>query len=348
MTAKSFFKSTAFKCIVTLLCVLLVSGIFLTVMNALLQVTDQEKFDRAINKIYGKSVKTETVTVANYNDNGNIDEAYRVKDDGNYLIKATGYGGFDNGSVTCWIVVVVKNGAVGGIDKVIIDSNKSQSYIANINDKFLSGFKTNFNGEHYSPYEGFIMTGATRSATAICNAVNAALDFVNAKFGNVTEDPYKDFKYAAKTETSQTTIEYNAEAGEIEVDGETIAYTAGSVSFTVVSKGYGMASNFTSFIVVNAEGYIETYKVLKAGSTDDSYTDKALKNLESMFLGKNEEGLLKLFSGSIEYPGDGKFITSGASHSSYCLYTSALFATGNYLELVPDEEGGDNGGEANE
>lgn len=337
MTAKEFFKSTAFKCLAALLCVLLVSGIFLTVMNALLAVTDQEKFDRAINKIYGKSVKTEAVTIENYNDNGSIDEAYRVKDDGNYLIKATGFGGFDNGSVTCWIVVVVKNGAVGGIDKVIVDSNKSQSYIANINDKFLSGFKDNFNGEHYTPYEGFIMTGATRSATAICNAVNAALDFVNAKFGNVAEDPYKDFKYAAKTETKDTTIVYNAEAGEIEYEDGNVAYTAGSVAFTVVSKGYGMASNFTSLIVVNAEGKIETFKVLKCGSTDTSYDNKALQNVEC-FVGKNEQELLDTMGG-LEYNDfkTGNLIATGASNSSYCLFTSALFATGNYQELVPQE-----------
>lgn len=187
MTAKQFFKSTAFKCVVTLLCVLLVCGVFLTVMNGLLEVTADERFNRAINKIYGKSVNTEKVAVADYNDNATIDEAYKIKDDGNYLIKATGKGGFDNGTVTCWIVIVVKNGKVNGVGKVVIDSNKSQSYIANINDKFLSAFSQNYTGEYFTPYDdGFIRTGATRSATAICNAVNGALDFVNAQLGNTT------------------------------------------------------------------------------------------------------------------------------------------------------------------
>lgn len=331
MSAKSFFKSVTFKCIITLLCVLLVSGIFLTIMNAVLEVTDEEKFARAINKIYGKSVKTESVTVENYNDNGKIEEAYRVKDDGNYLIKATGYGGFDNGTVTCWVVVVVKNGSVHGVDKVIIDSNKSQSYIGNINDKFLSGFKTNYTGEHYSPYEGFIMTGATRSATAICNAVNSSLDFVNAKFGNVKEDLFKEFKYADKIDTAACEATYNETAGE----AEGVAFGANSVSFKVVSKGYGKSGSFTSLIVVNAEGKIEGFKILKYGSTASSYDTKAEQNIE-MFTGKNEDELLEIFNGSEDYPGDGKFVVSGASNSSYCLYVSALFAAGNYSTITPD------------
>ena len=107
MTVKEFFKGKAFKCIAALLCVLLISGIFLTIMNSLLAVTDQERFDRAIKKIYGKAVKTEAVAVADYNSNATIEEAYKIKDDGNYLVKATGKGGFDNGTVTCWIVVKV-------------------------------------------------------------------------------------------------------------------------------------------------------------------------------------------------------------------------------------------------
>ena len=82
MSAKQFFKSTAFKCIVTLLCVLLISGIFLTIMNALLEVTPEEKRDRAISKIYGTTVSVEDVAINGYkDDSATIDEAYKVTDD---------------------------------------------------------------------------------------------------------------------------------------------------------------------------------------------------------------------------------------------------------------------------
>ena len=52
MTAKQFFKSTAFKCVVTLLCVLLISGIFLTLMNGLLAVSEEERFQLALFKLF--------------------------------------------------------------------------------------------------------------------------------------------------------------------------------------------------------------------------------------------------------------------------------------------------------
>ena len=195
MTTKQFFKSTTFKCLITLLCVLLVSGIFLTVMNSLLKVTDEEKFNRAINKIYGQSVKTEVVNnIEQYNDNATIEEAYLVKDDGNYLIKATGKGGYDNGTVTCWVVVAIKNGSVSGINKVVIDSNVGQSYIDRVGAKALDQFTEFYeDGIIYTPA---LITGATVMGTknAICNAVNAALDFANAKCGNVDTEAQKLIK----------------------------------------------------------------------------------------------------------------------------------------------------------
>ena len=52
MTVKQFFKSNIFKCLAALLCVLLVCGVFLTIMNGLLAVSDEEKFQRVLSEIY--------------------------------------------------------------------------------------------------------------------------------------------------------------------------------------------------------------------------------------------------------------------------------------------------------
>ena len=187
MTVKGFFKSNVFKCLATLLCVLLISGIFLTIMNALLAVTPEEKFQRAISKIYGKNVATTAVAVADYNSNATIEEAYRVED-GNYLVKSTGKGGYENGTVTCWVVIEFNNGAVCGIGKVVIDSNKNQSYIDRVTDKALNQFGELYNSEiNEKGFTENMITNATvkGTKTAICNAVNGALDFVNNSFGKV-------------------------------------------------------------------------------------------------------------------------------------------------------------------
>ena len=60
MSAKSFFKSTAFKCIVVLLSIVLLCSVFLTICNALFYVSDEERLNRALSELYdGESVTTE-------------------------------------------------------------------------------------------------------------------------------------------------------------------------------------------------------------------------------------------------------------------------------------------------
>ena len=58
MTVKQFFKGTAFKCIVVLMSVLLISGVLLAICWGFLEVTDDERFNRKIGAVYGG----ETVT----------------------------------------------------------------------------------------------------------------------------------------------------------------------------------------------------------------------------------------------------------------------------------------------
>lgn len=347
MTAKQFFKSTTFKCLITLLCVLLVSGVFLTVMNALLKVTDEERFERAINKIYGKSVKTEAVAVGEQlnPDNYNIDDAYLVKDDGNYLIKSTGKGGFDNGTVTCWVVVVVKSGAVSGVDKVVIDSNKSQSYIGNINSAFLDGFKTNFNPDvPYNANVGFVKTGATFSATAICRAVNGAVDFVNAKFGHVKEDIFKGLNYTKYIDTANTKGEYNEETKTVNFEVTTTGAKYGSMK----------ARYFEIRISVDKAGVITNYEILHNGSTGAGFISNMEKIIRPdgskyIFEGMNLDAIVNFMNNGaeLEYPGDDKNtpIKSGASQSVHqCVYAAA-FAAENYKVLLPAAEQPDEGGQ---
>ena len=324
MTAKQFFKSVTFKCLITLLCVLLVSGVFLTVMNSLLKVTDEEKFARAINKIYGKSVTTEKVAVAQYNSDATIDEAYKVLDDGNYLIKATGKGGFDNGTVTCWVVVVVERGQVSGIGKVVIDSNKAQSYIGNINDKFLNGF-SNYTGTKFDPEVGFVKTGATFSAGAICNAVNASIDYVNSHWlGNVTEDKFEGFLFREYIDTDAT--DYTTDEN-------------GNVVFSIKTKKYPEAGSFTINIVVGADGCITSYEIVVNGSTG-GYEGKMNPSIldGTLFVGKDIAGIKALLNDGITYPsGSNSDVSTGATKSNYLCVCAAAFATANY-KLATDLE----------
>ena len=288
MTAKQFFKSVTFKCIITLLCVLLVSGIFLTIMNSLLKVTDQERFDRAIKKIYGKSVRTEAVQIENYNDNATIDEAYIVKDDGNYLVKATGKGGYDNGTVTCWVVVELKNGSVSGIGKVVIDSNVGQSYIDRVGSKALNQFSEFYeDGIIYTPG---LITGATVMGTknAICNAVNAALDFVNAKCGNVETEAQKLIKNLAQIYGEKEFAVYGVDGDGndklIEATDETVT------SFIPTPVKVGKATINSLYKVKYTDGETEVEHLVVSSTGTEGFSDGTVTMLTALIV---ENGAIK-------------------------------------------------------
>ena len=329
MTVKQFFRSTSFKCIITLLCVLLVSGIFLTVMNSLLKVSDQEKLDRAIKKIYGTSVKTEAIITSDdpdeEYDNYIIKEAYRVKDDGNYLIKSTGKGGYDGGSVTCWIVIEISGGAVSGVGKVVIDSNVGQSYIDRVGSKALNQFSELYEDRIDFSYTPALITGATVMGTknAICNAVNGALIFVKARTGGMATEAqlllnnlaniYGDKKisvYGSDGKGNDVLISESDESvtsfipSEVKLGNATIhslykvKYLDGEkevLNYVVSSTGTGgyadgTVTMLTALTIEN--GAIKgVYKTIITGNVNQSYIDRVTDKALDQFSEFYEDGI---------------------------------------------------------
>lgn len=176
MTVKEFFKSTTFRCLAALTCILLVCGIFLTVAYGFLEVTAEERLQRAVNKIYGERVKVEAIE-ADYDDGrASVLEAF-ADERGDYLIKAKGRGGF-GGTVTCWVLVDVENGAVKRVARVTIEASDGETFLGSIDylDKFAQTEYTD--GYEYTTDEGFLTAGASKSSTAINNCVNGAVGFV--------------------------------------------------------------------------------------------------------------------------------------------------------------------------
>lgn len=327
MTVKGFFKSNVFKCLATLLCVLLVCGVFLTLMNGLLAVSDEEKFARDMNKIYGKNVTTEAVAIQDPNPNSmaTVNEAYKVKEDGNYLINSTGKGGYSGGTVTCWVVVEINknSGAIDGIGKVVISKyDTSQTQIAEVNnDKFLSKFSAGYkDGINYQTADGFLVANSTMSSNAICMAVNGALDFVNGLLGNVTEDPYKDCNYIDNIDTRSTSHTENGD---------------GTVTFHVTTIGYGNAMAFTVDITVDRNGVITEYEITKNGSTGGYQSSMKPSVLDgSLFEDKNVTSLIE---NGVEYSSMTGDLKAGATQSSYLCFSAAVFAAANYEQFLPEE-----------
>ena len=343
-SVKEFFKSTAFKCIYVLLAIVLVCGVLLAFCNDLFEVTAEERLARAISKIYGSNV---TATDAIEDDmtlefgNGEVEEAYAIKEDGNYLVKATGTGGFSGGTVTLWAVVEISDdNKVDGVGKVVIDSNVGQSYINRVSDSHLEYFGDNFTEAGYDVSDWQASSGptVTLTATAIVNAVNTALEFVRTQLlGEVIvpdePSPFEKFSYYSESYISDDTTVELAEDGT-------------SVIFHIVTLQYGPAGAFNIDITVNADGTIADFTITKNGSTSgygNMMNDDILSG--AMFETKTAAEILDMFK---EPTGEnGEFVkndleddalASGASESTMenagysnfiCVY-SALFAASNY------------------
>ena len=372
MTVKKFFKSNVFKCLATLLCVLLVCGVFLTIMNGLLAVTPEEKFQRAISKIYGKNVSTTPVAVADYNSNATIEEAYKVED-GNYLVKSTGKFGYENGTVTCWVVVEYKGGAVTGIGKVVIDSNKGQSYIDRVNDKALNQFSQLFSSEVLEKgYTENMITNATvkGTKTAICNAVNGALDFINTTYGKVRalgerflEDIQKSYGdnvisvYGTDADGNEKLITpedetvkgftVNAKFGEATVsEYYKLKYTVGETEvlhYLISSTGEGGYQDGTvtcrvAIAIVNGTP-TTIYNATITANVGQSY----INDIKHMGNYSNVD----ITADGIVFEPTGDFLSSGATYSSTAI-ANAVNGAVSYIKTLNFEANGGEGGTDNE
>jgi Na+-translocating ferredoxin:NAD+ oxidoreductase RnfG subunit len=352
MEKKNFFKSVAFKCIITLLCIVLVSGILLTFCNALFKVTDEERLQRAINKIYGKEITTTELEFTSETQTdfitSEIVTAY-LDEDGNYLVESTGKNGY-GGPVTCYVVVKMSadKKSISGVGNVVIKTATGESYISNITSAKLEEFskitytddkvyELGFNSSGVAGND-YIATGASYSMRAISNAVNGAISFVKVyALGAVvdTTTPYDDYAYTDYIDKQSTT--HTVENGVI--------------TYVVVTQSNGLHPNpYTFTIQVNAESKaITSYEVTAKGGTY-GYEDKAYTQFSTLLAGKTASDIMSLlhftdesttydtFSDAIKTDAT---LNTGATESNFLALYAALFATSN-VENATATEGGNN------
>ena len=321
MTAKQFFKSTAFKCIAVLLSIVLVCGILLTICNSLFYVSAEERLDRAISKIYGEEVTYEIDSVDGdvALTSATVSEVYKITTyEGDYLLKVTGGDGFSGGTVTCWVRVNASaEGAI--VKKISIDSNVGQSYISKISGGALDSLVAKQENEDFTSFntEG-IKTGATFSMGAISNAANGARAYVSAKYlGSVSK--FDSYQYGGCID-----------------EATTVSVSGTEVTYNIVTTSNGPAQAFEITVKVNVENatpVITYYAITKNGSSPDSYADKMspeAKNLEGKNLA-DIEALISPFTASDGYNPDGELKTGAtAARSNYLCYMAGAFATANY------------------
>ncbi len=175
MTVKQFLQSKIFRCIIVLLCIALVSGGLLAILNDLLAVDDAELLQRGLKSVGIAESDPQELEIkqADY-DNGTIIQVIYLPTSGDYLIKALGKGGFQQGTVTVYALAHVENSEVSVKKVAVADYASSQTLMSKITDAGLQKV-----AEDPSVAPNQIAAGATYSSTAIKNAVNTAVAYIN-------------------------------------------------------------------------------------------------------------------------------------------------------------------------
>lgn len=327
MTTKQFFKSTAFKCIAVLLSILLVCGILLTICNSLFYVTAEEKFARAVKKIYGKSVETEAVvfdddTQTTFS-SSSVSEAYKVLDDGNYLIKSTGKQGF-GGDVTCWVVVRMSEDgkSVAGAGNIAIDKAAGESYLSKIDSSELAQFskieyEDGFIYELGKDGKDYIPTGASYTMRAISNAVNGAIEFVNVNIlgGETEPSPYDGFLYTEYIDISKNKTTHEVTDTEIKFNITTLSNRAAPAANVRVS-------------VSKTNGKITAFS-----ATGNNTYGSMYQHFNEVMIGKGKDDLLALLGttdGSYDKNSIDNSLVTTATQTNFLVVYAGLFATANY------------------
>ena len=182
MTVKQFLQSKIMKCILVLLCIALVSGGLLAILNDLWAVSDEEIVNRAIKSLCGDGITLkETITTEKVQyRNGEVNEVYLLSD-GNYLVKATGYHGLHEGNVSVYVLAKFNNGTFENIEKVSIASySSSQTLMSKFNEDALAKFANDTNTvvSGASSSTNTVITGASYSSKAVGNGVASAKYYI--------------------------------------------------------------------------------------------------------------------------------------------------------------------------
>lgn len=188
-----FFKTEGFRCVIVLFVITVVMCGLLAILNDVLFVSDAERLNRAVAKVYGKEVQAETLQGFGEGETGfsceagTIEKAYCFTDDGVYyeLFGSTGKNGYNDGTVTLWVLVKYENDKPASLENVAVDSYEKQTLMSSFNSSFFNKY-TSLTTEELESGKLFstaasdtsvqnVVSGATMSSNAMNNAVNTVL-----------------------------------------------------------------------------------------------------------------------------------------------------------------------------
>lgn len=192
MTVKQFLKSKTFAALIVLVCIALVAGGLLAILNDLLAISEEDRILAAIEGIYGQETSYTEINLPDdlkENRYGSVQNVYLLED-GNYLIKSTGINGYKNGTVTLWLVAEYADGDFLGLGKIAVAENTKQTLMGDFKVSFFEIYaSSNVLNDNYFSVESSsdtitnLKSGATKTSIAVNNAVNAALYMIRNNGG---------------------------------------------------------------------------------------------------------------------------------------------------------------------
>ncbi len=180
-------RRTAIKSVVVLVLIAVILGGLLAILNDALFISDEERIANTIKTFYDNEEKSyRKVNVLKQNREnifGSIDNVYLIED-GNYLLKTTGYHGYKDGTVTLWLLAEFKNDSFNGFIKIRMESYVGQTLMSNFNDSFYQMYIDRDITQGYFSVDTDdinrnVVSGTTKTSVAINNAVNSAYYFIN-------------------------------------------------------------------------------------------------------------------------------------------------------------------------
>lgn len=285
----------AVKAVAVLVCICLVCGALLALCNDLFYVTDEVKFDRAMQKIYPQfSLASDSPALDSNGSStpyGKVINVYKSSD-GAYVMEAQSNSvGFGNGNVTLY--VAISSGAEPTIVGWAIKDNVGQTFIGNITAKHQ---KTWHIGKSITEVQPTVEadknqgkgSGATHTENAIANAINTACYYAinTLKLISTPESEAKDAIVALlgdKADGYNFAAVSDSDYLEVNKVGEKALsfYFQGTKadSNTLVAYVYGEDENRQIVVVddslTHAERLQETAVIAKSANVEDAIVAQA-------------------------------------------------------------------------
>ncbi|MCM1289712.1 MAG: hypothetical protein NC132_04300 [Corallococcus sp.] len=249
----------AVKAVAVLVAICLICCLLLALCNDLLYISDEEKFNRKLAKIYPgtftvdtKFNQTPVSEFAKESNYGNIVKVYKSTE-GDYILQSKGIGGYNGGSVTLYVAVSAADSTIVGWG---IESNEGQTFIANITDKYQKAWYIGSRVDGDLSLGNNKVSGTTMSSTAVNNAINMAAYYCMNALG-IGSNPVADAMQAVidlLVTTDESYADYSLEnasgifAGEYE--GKTVEsmLSDSSNAITYYLRGTGANGDVQAFV----------------------------------------------------------------------------------------------------